>query len=90
MCVCVSLQAALAVGLVAWRRPQALRPASIRAAVTAPAVAAAGWLQEALVPAGEPLAEDAARSLVMQWQKTKAQALGAPSFVLPRQHSRVM
>ena len=67
-------------GLVAWRRPQALRPASLRAAVTAPAAAAAGWLQEALVPAGEPLAEGAARSLVVQWQETKALALGARSL----------
>ncbi len=64
-------------GLVAWRRPQALRPAAMRAAVVAPVQAAAGWLQEALIPAGEPLAEEAAQALVMQWQATKAQALGA-------------
>lgn len=70
-------QVALAVGLVAWRRPQALRPAAMRAAVVAPVSAAAGWLQDALIPAGEPLAEEAAQALVMQWQETKAQALGA-------------
>ena len=63
-------------GLVAWKRPQALQPAAMRAAVVAPVTNAAGWLQEALIPAGEPLAEAAADQLIMQWQGTKARALG--------------
>lgn len=69
-------------GLLAWWKPEALRPSAIAGAVTAPGRAAVGWVQETLVPPGPALPEEDARSLVMQWQATKAQALGVwPGFL---------
>ncbi|EIE25406.1 hypothetical protein COCSUDRAFT_61625 [Coccomyxa subellipsoidea C-169] len=68
--------AAIAVGIIGWRKPEALRPSNIAAAVTAPGRAAMGWVQETLVPPGPPLAVEDARSLVLRWQATKASALG--------------
>ena len=73
----VTLQAAFAVGLLAWKKPEALRPANMAAVVTAPGRAAVGWVQETLIPPGPPLAVEDARSLVLQWQAVKASALGA-------------
>lgn len=64
-------------GIIGWRKPEALRPSNIAAAVTAPGRAAVGWVQETLVPPGPPLAVEDARSLVLRWQATKASALGA-------------
>ncbi|BDA41990.1 probable protein ACCUMULATION AND REPLICATION OF CHLOROPLASTS 6, chloroplastic [Coccomyxa sp. Obi] len=68
--------AAFAVGMLAWKKPEALRPANIAAVVTAPGRAAVGWVQETLIPPGPPLAVEDARSLVLRWQAIKASALG--------------
>ena len=62
--------------VLAWRKPEALRPSSIASAVAAPGRAAVGWVQETLVPPGPTLPADDAHSLVLQWQAAKAQALG--------------
>lgn len=70
-------------GVIGWKKPEALRPANVAAAVTAPGRAAVGWVQETLVPPGPPLAVEEAQSLVLRWQATKASALGA---ILPLPH----
>ena len=75
-------QAVLGVALLAWRKPEALRPSSIAGAVTAPGRAAVGWVQETLVPPGPALPAEDARSLVLEWQAAKAQALGEPFCLL--------
>ena len=69
-------QAVVGIALLAWRKPEALRPSSIAGAVTAPGRAAVGWVQETLVPPGPALPVEDARSLVLEWQAAKAQALG--------------
>lgn len=74
--VAMAMQVAIGIALVAWKKPEALRPSNITAAATAPGRAAVGWVQEALIPPGPALPEEDARSLVLQWQATKAQALG--------------
>ena len=66
----------LGVALLAWRKPEALRPSSVAGAVTAPGRAAVGWVQETLVPPGPTLPADDAQTLVLEWQAAKAQALG--------------
>ena len=70
--------------LLAWRKPEALRPSSIAGAVTAPGRAAVGWVQETLVPPGPALPAEDARSLVLEWQAAKAQALGERDCLLSR------
>ena len=74
----------LGVALLAWRKPEALRPSSIAGAVTAPGRAAVGWVQETLVPPGLPLPAKDAQLLVLEWQAAKAQALGERYCLLSR------
>lgn len=69
-------QAALALGVLAWRRPQAFAPSAVAAAVTAPA-RRASWAGGLANPAGGALTEDGARRLVLDWQRAKAAATGA-------------
>ena len=71
------MQTVMGVALLAWKKPEALRPSNVAAVVTAPGRAAVGWVQETLVPPGPQLPAEDARSLVLQWQATKAQAMGA-------------
>jgi hypothetical protein len=69
-------QAAVTVGTMAWKKPELLAPENIAAVITAPARATVGWVEAAIVPAGEPLAEADARDLVMRWQAVKSSATG--------------
>lgn len=71
------MQMAIGVALLAWRKPEALRPSNVAAGVMAPGRAAVGWVQETLIPPGPQLPVEDARSLVLQWQATKARAMGA-------------
>ena len=70
------MQTAVGIAVLARKKPEALRPSNIATVVTAPGRAAVGWVQETLIPPGAPLPVEDARSLVLQWQATKAQALG--------------
>ena len=77
------MQAAVSVALLAWKKPEALRPSNVAAVVTAPGRAAVGWAQETLIPPGPQLPIEDARSLVLQWQAIKAQSMGAWPAHLP-------
>lgn len=70
------MQTAVGVALLAWRKPEALRPSNVAAVVTAPGRAAVGWVQETLIPPGPQLPAEDARSLVLQWQAVKALSMG--------------
>ncbi len=70
------MQVAIGIALLAWKKPEALRPSNIATAIMAPGRAAVGWVQETLLPPGPALPVEDARSLVLRWQATKTQALG--------------
>ena len=77
---CLRAQVALALGVLAWRRPQVFAPSTVAAAVAAPARRAARWAGSLASPAGGALTEDGARRLVLDWQRAKAAATGAPAW----------
>lgn len=76
-------EAAISLGTVAWKKPEALAPGNIAAVVTAPARAAVGWVQENIIPPGEPLAATDAHDIVLAWQQVKAAATGTQLSALP-------
>jgi hypothetical protein len=78
-------QAAVALGVLAWRRPQALAPANVAAAAAAPVRRAAAYVGQLAAPAGAELGADEARALVRDWQRAKAAATGAPGACSPPQ-----
>ena len=81
-------QAAVGVALMAWKRPETLRPSNVAAVVTAPGRAAVGWAQETLIPPGPQLPLEDARALVLRWQAIKAQSMGARPAHLLWNHGR--
>ncbi len=78
-------QAAVALGVLAWRRPQALAPANVAAVATAPMRRATAYVGQLAAPAGAELGADEARALVRDWQRAKAAATGAPGACSPPQ-----